>query len=372
MHDITDAAEASRTILLALNREWIRKQGDFFVESAINFTTALIWYLRKYNDGAYCTLPHVIELMQVPNEKLFSILRTEGEVCALINPFITAYEAGVMEQVEGQVAAAKIALARLSSPQLYYVLSGNDFTLDINNESAPKVLCMGNNPQKTQVYGAVLSLYLSRLIKAVNQKGGIPSSLVLDEFATVFLNGIDHLIATARSNKVATTLAIQDGSQLRKDYGREQADVILNIVGNVIAGQVMGETAKQLSERFGKILQERTSLSTNSTDTSVSTSRQLEMAIPPSTIATLSSGAFVGMVADNVDQVVPLKIFHGRILQREKEPKIYQELPVIKEVNQPMISSQYTQVKKDIELLVQREIQLLIRKPDDVDLFNKN
>jgi hypothetical protein len=38
-----------------------------------------------------------------------------------------------MEQLEGQIASAKVPIARLSSPQLYYVLSGNDLTLDINN-----------------------------------------------------------------------------------------------------------------------------------------------------------------------------------------------------------------------------------------------
>ncbi|MBO9658903.1 MAG: YWFCY domain-containing protein, partial [Chitinophagaceae bacterium] len=226
MNDITDAAEAARTILLGLNREWIKKQGDFFVESPINFLTAIIWYLRKYNDGEFCTLPHVIELMQVDYDRLFTILRTEKEIEALINPFVSAYLNDVMEQLEGQIAAAKISMARLVSPQLYYVMSGNDFTLDINNPEEPKIVCLGNNPQKQQVYGAVLSLYVSRLIKTVNKKGKLKCSLVFDEFPTIYLNNIDSLIATARSNLVATTLGIQDFSQLKKDYGKDQADVI--------------------------------------------------------------------------------------------------------------------------------------------------
>ncbi|MFL9836200.1 YWFCY domain-containing protein [Flavobacterium sp. ST-75] len=140
MTDITDAAESARTILMGLNREWIKKQGDFFVESPINFLTAVIWYLRKYRDGQFCTLPHVIELMQVDYNSLFTLLRTEKEIEVLINPFVNAYLNDVMEQLEGQIASAKIALARLSSPQLYYVLSGNDFLLDINNPDDPKNL----------------------------------------------------------------------------------------------------------------------------------------------------------------------------------------------------------------------------------------
>jgi hypothetical protein len=165
MLDLTDAVESARTILLGLNREWIKRQGDFFVESPINFLTAIIWYLRKYKNGEFCTLPHVIELMQVDYDNLFTILRTQKEIDVLINPFISAYQRDAVEQLEGQIASAKITMARISSPNLYYVLSGNEFTLDINNPKEPKIVCMGNNPQKIQIYGAVLSLVYEPLVK---------------------------------------------------------------------------------------------------------------------------------------------------------------------------------------------------------------
>lgn len=357
MEDITDASESSRTIMLGLNRDWIKKQGDFFVESPINFVTAIIWFLRKYEKGKYCTLPHVIELMQLEYKILFPLLRTEPEIDVLINPFESAYKHSAWEQLEGQIASAKIGMARLSSPQLYYVLSGNDFTLDINNPDAPKVVCMGNNPQKQQIFGAVLSLYISRVIKLVNKKGKMKSSLIFDEFPTVYFNNIDSLIATARSNKVATTLAVQDYSQLKKDYGRDQAEVIMNIVGNVISGQVVGDTAKFLSERFGKIVQERESVSINRTDTSVSRSTQLEAAIPPSKIASLSSGEFVGMVADDPEQKIALKVFHAEILNdhsalREEE-KNYQPIPAVRTVNHDEIQNCYQRIKEDIRYIIE-------------------
>jgi type IV secretory pathway TraG/TraD family ATPase VirD4 len=221
MQDITDAMESARTIMLGLNREWIKKQGDFFVESPINFITALIWFLKKYEGGKYCTLPHVIELSLVDYKDLFAVLTSEPEIEVLINPFISAWKNEAYEQLEGQIASAKISLARLSSPQLYYVLSGDDFSLDINNPKEPKVICLANNPQKSQVYGAVLSLYVNRINKLVNRKNQQKCSLIFDEFPTIYFNGIDNLIATARSNKVAVTLAVQDYSQLKKDYGRE-------------------------------------------------------------------------------------------------------------------------------------------------------
>lgn len=363
MTDITDATESARTIMLGLNMEWIKKQGDFFVESPINFVTAIIWFLKKYKDGKFCTLPHVIELMQVDYDELFPVLRTEQEIEVLINPFISAYVNKAREQLEGQVASAKIGMARLSSPQLYWVLSGNDFKLDINNPDDPKIVCMGNNPQKIQVYGAVLSLYVTRLVKLVNRKEMHKSSLVFDEFPTIYLNNIDSLVATARSNKVATTLGVQDFSQLKKDYGREQAEVIMNIVGNIISGQVVGDTAKQLSERFGKIMQERNSVSINSSDTSISKSTQLDYAVPASKIASLSSGEFVGMVADDPDNKIHLKVFHNEIqndhLRINDEMRKYKNLPVVRNISQEEIQANYNQIKEDVEHLISTEINKL-------------
>ena len=373
MLDITDAAESARTILMGLNREWIKKQGDFFVESPINFLTAIIWFLRKYQDGEFCTLPHVIELMQLDYDSLFTLLRLEKEVDVLINPFVNAYLNDVMEQLEGQIASAKVAMARLSSPQLYYVLSGTDFTLDINDPEKPKLVCMGNNPQKIQIYGAVLSLYVNRLVKLVNKKGKLKSSLIFDEFPTIYLNNMDSLIATARSNKVATCLGIQDFSQLRKDYGREQADVIMNIVGNIVSGQVTGDTAKQLSERFGKIMQDRESLSVNSQDTSISRSKQLESAVPPSAISSLSSGEFVGMVADDPDNKIELKTFHCEIINDhdalKEEQERYKQIPIIRTLDNSVVQRNYTQVKQDVQDIVQAEMERLLNDPASAHLI---
>ncbi len=367
MTDITDAVESARTILLGLNRSWIKKQGEFFIESPINFITAIIWFLRKYRGGAFCTLPHVIELAQADHDKLFSILRTEPEIDAYINPFVSAYLSGAAEQLEGQIDAAKIGMARLSSPILYYVMTGNDFTLDINNPASPKIVCLANNPQKQEVYGAVLSLYVSRMTKLVNQRGKIKSSLIFDEFPTIYFRGIDTLIATARSNKVATTIAVQDYSQLKNEYSREGAEVIMNIMGNVISGQVSGDTAKFLSEKFGRILQDKESISINASDTSVSKSKQLEQAVPTSVISSLSSGEFVGIVTDNPDEEIALKAFHGKIINDHKalvkEEATYREIPLFRQVSQSVVQRNFYQVKEDIKNLVDTEIENILNDP---------
>lgn len=367
MTDITDAVESARTIMLGLNRSWIKRQGEFFVESPINFLTSVIWFLRKFHDGEFCTLPHAIEMMQVEYDKLFTVLKTEPEIEAYLNPFVSAFKNDSMEQLQGQIDAARIGIARLSSPALYYVLSGSDFTLDINNPDSPKIVCLANNPQKQQVYGAVLSLYVSRMTKIINQRGKLKSSLIFDEFPTIYFNGIDNLIATARSNKVSTTIGVQDYSQLKNEYSREQAEVILNIMGNVISGQVSGDTAKFLSEKFGRIMQDRESISINSNDTSISKSKQLEQAIPASTIASLSSGEFVGMVADNPDQVINLKSFHCKIINDhdalKTESDAYKQIPEINKIDNAIVQRNYQQIKQEVQDIIESEMEKILNDP---------
>ncbi|WP_130855603.1 conjugal transfer protein MobC [Olivibacter jilunii] len=372
MTDITDATESARTILLGLNPEWKKKQGEFFTESAINFVTAIIWYLRRYKNGRFCTLPHVIELISLEYNSLFTLLRTERQISILVSPFLNAYLNDVMEQLEGQISSAKIALARLASPALYYVLSGNDFSLDINNPEAPKIICFGNNPQKIQTYGAVLSLYVNRLLKIVNQKRKLPTALIFDEFPTLSID-IIPTISTGRSNLISVVLGIQDESQLRRDYGKEQADVIMNTVGNIISGQVTGDSARQLSERIGKIMQDRQSLSINSGDTSISKNKQLEYAVPAARIAQLSSGHFVGMVADTPDQPIELKAFHCQIINDwdaiNAEEKAYKEIPVIRQVDHKMVQDNFDQIKRDVQYIVQSEIERMLRDPAQAHLI---
>ncbi|PUZ21609.1 Type IV secretory system Conjugative DNA transfer [Chitinophaga costaii] len=355
MTDITDASDSSRSIMMGLNREWARKNGDFFVESPINFLTGIIWFLRKYADGKYCTLPHAIEMLQASYDDLFPVLRTEDSIEALINPFVSAYVNNALAQLEGQIASAKIGLARLVSPQLYYVLTGNDFSLDLNDPVHPKIICIGNNPSKQQVYGPIISLYVTRLLKRVNRKGMTKSSLIFDEYSSIYAP-TDNVIAQARSNLCATTLGLQDYSQLKKDYGTDQAEVVMNIVGNVISGQVNGDTARQLSDRFGRIMQQRVSKNINSADISYNYSGQLDNAIPASKIATLSSGHFVGIVSDLPSQKIEQKMFHCEILNDmealKKEEASYVPIPIVKEVSEDEIELNYINVKLDVRRII--------------------
>jgi len=368
LFDITDATESARTILLGLNQQWIERQGEFFVESPINFITALIWYLRKYQDGKFCTWPHVIEMAQLPFRKLFSVLPSELEIHTYILSFVGAYKDAVFEQLQGQVDSARISLARLSSPALYYVLTGDDFTLDLNNPLFPKILALGNNPQKTGIYGAILSVYINTITRLANRKGMLPLALNMDEFTSITANTIDKTIATGRSNKIAVTIAIQDYSQLKLAYGKAYADVIVNICGNKIFGQVSGESTRLASDLFGRIMQDRESYTITSTDTNFTHSRQPDQAIPVSRIASLSSGEFVGTVSDNPDLEISLKAFCCKVQNDlealRKEEEKYVELPETRKVTKEELMEIYLQVKEDVLNMVDAELDRIMNDPN--------
>jgi hypothetical protein len=376
MTDISDAYEAAYTIMLNLNRSWIQKQGDFFVESPIILLAAIIWYLKIYEDGKYCTFPHAIELLNKKYSDVFTILTSYPDLENYLSPFMDAWQGGAQDQLQGQIASAKIPLSRMISPQLYWVMTGDDFSLDINNPKEPKILCVGNNPDRQNIYSAALGLYNSRIVKLINKKGQLKSSVIIDELPTIYFRGLDNLIATARSNKVAVCLGFQDYSQLIRDYGDKEAKVIQNTVGNVFSGQVVGETAKSLSERFGKVLQKRQSLTINRNDKSTSISTQLDSLIPASKISTLTQGMFVGAISDNFDERIEQKIFHAEIVvDNEKvaaETKAYQKIPEIlsfvnehgKDNMKQEIEANYRQIKLDIVHIIDAEIERFKSDPD--------
>lgn len=373
--DIADAYESAYVTMLNLNKTWIQKQGDFFVESPIILLAAIIWFLKLYDNGRYCTFPHAIELLNKKYSDVFTILTSYPELENYLSPFMDAWLGGAQEQLQGQIASAKIPLSRMISPQLYWVMSGDDFSLDINDPKAPKVLCIGNNPDRQNIYSAALGLYNARIVKLINQKGRLKSSIIVDEVPTIYFRGLDTLIATARSNKVAVCLGAQDFSQLVRDYGDKEAKVIQNTIGNIFSGQVVGETAKNLSERFGKVLQKRKSINMTREDTSTSISTQLDSLIPAAKISNLSQGTFVGSVSDNIGEKIMQKVFHAQIIvdnaKVAAETKAYKPIPVITDFTGPdgkdhmkeEIEKNYYQIKADVKQIIQSEMTRIENDP---------
>ena len=144
---------------------------------------------------------------------------------------------------------------------------------------------------------------------------------------------------------------------------------VMNTVGNIFSGQVVGETAKTLSERFGKVLQKRQSRSINRQDVSTSINTQMDSLIPPSKISGLTQGMFVGSVSDNFNERIEQKIFHCEIVvdaeKVRREEKAYKKIPVITDFTdgdgndrmKETVQANYRRIKEEVKQIVQEELE---------------
>jgi len=408
--DFLDAVELSKSIMLALNKSWGEKEGDFFVESPINFLAICIWALKLKSDlvnekeleeidglylllnkensleekqkidiiikqkkrelKVYCSLPHVIQLVSTPYEDLFAFLmsfKKDGSIKNVLAPFSSALENEAYDQLEGQIASVRLGLSRLTSKTIYYVMTtgteeGESISLDINNPLSPKILCIGNNPERQKVYSVCISLYMNKIIPLINKKRQLKSSLIVDELPTISFppGSLDNLIATARSNKVAVWLGIQDYQQLIRDYSEKNAKVIINTIGNIFTGMVTGDTAKSLSERFGKIKIKKDSFSVSKGIVTTSYADEMQDTIPPSDLSTLKQGMFAGQVADNFGQEIEQKFFYSNIIIDPKQRKVFDRFnyPKIFDIQKAglnrkkILNDNFQKIEKDIINLI--------------------
>ncbi len=411
MTDIIDAVESAKTLMFALNRSWAKKDGDFFPESAVNFVAIHLWVLRnielehemfKGKDKECSTFAHLIELCSLPYEELFPILKRFGDqaVHNMLAPYISAYEAGASDQLEGQIGTVRIALSRLTSPILYWVMSKDEVPFQINDPENPVLLSVGNNPQRRQVYGAAISLINFRVMQLVNKPHMNPCGLFVDELPTIYPGKgvIDDLIGTGRSNKVATILGFQDTTQMVRDLGKESADAIINTVGNLASGTVLGTTADALSKRMGKIKIKKESVSINNDSTSTSISEELVDVLPPSEIGNLTQGTLFGVVADEFGNVIDEKRFVGKVTLDKSDqtkfpiPKItsfyneelekeYEKLEDIEEIKafekkhkkeedkaiQKALQENFQSIRNDIRLLSEETQYLLRQEAEEIE-----
>ena len=368
-----DCAEIAELIMLNINKV-AREKNDFFTESSKALLDGTFWYLRTHEDGKFCTFPHAIEFLNQDYRKVIAILVSDPDVKTKISSFADAFEAGANDQLQGMIASTRIPLGKFTSRNLYWVMTGDDFNLAINDPEHPKVLCIGNNPDREMIYGTCIALYTSRMFKRINHPGRLKCGVLLDEMPTIFLPGVDKVLNTCRSNGVVFMIGGQDISQFVRDYGKKESDVLINTPGTVFIGQVSGETAKVFSNAYGKLDRVRESESIGRSNDSVSISMQEKEILPARKIETLSTGTFFGRVADTHVDKVERKLFCGEI-QRDNEAvaaekKKWVDIPVMTDFGEDYIRRAITSnpepyVKDQIkyELLTSG----ILYHPDEID-----
>jgi len=372
---LAEASETAEGLVEAM------KKGDksggsdqFFTQSAINFLSACIYFFSKHESGKYSSFPHVLSFLNHSYEDIFNTLFSEPELVSLLSPFKSAYSAKAFDQLEGQVGTLKIFISRLATKETFWVFSGDDFNLKISDPSAPGILVIANDPNTQNINSACYSLVLNRLTKLINNKGNLPSALIIDEIPTLYTHKIENLIAVARSNKVAILMGLQELPQFNQQYGKDTAATITSVVGNILAGSVRNkETLDWLERLFGKSKQVGESLSIDRNKTSTSLQEKLEALIPAGKMAALNTGEMVGLIAADAQENYTGKFETSAVNCRinldshdiQKEESSYRDLPVYYDFGDKkdeILRQNFNRINNEVETIVSA-----FRKPAQPD-----
>lgn len=376
LRTLADASENAEALVEAL------KKGDksggsdqFFTQSAVNFLAACIYFFSKYENGKYSSLPHVLAFLNLPYEEVFNTLFSEPELASLLSPFVTAWRAKAFEQLEGQVGTLKIFISRMATKETYWVFSGDDFDLKISDPDHPGVLVLANDPSTQSINSACYSVVMNCILREINSKGNIPVGIVVDESPSLYCHRVDVCVSQARSNRVSVLLGMQELPMLRQQYGKETAETITSVMGNVLSGSVRNkDTLEWLERLFGKVKQTGESISIDRNKTSLSLNEKLEPLIPAGKIASLKTGEIVGLLASEATEKFTGKYETSAVNCRinldleaiKREEKAYKELPLFydfKGKKDEVLRSNYLRITNEVQAMTRQFRKALPQQP---------
>lgn len=368
---LAEAQEMAESMVSSLQKGGSSSGGGseaFFTQSAINFLSSSIYFFATYNHGKYSDLPHILAFMNRSYQEIFETLFSNEEIGSLLSPFKTAYDNKAFDQLEGQVGTLKIFLSRLATKESFWVFSGDEVELKITDRKNPSILILASDPGTQDINSALYSSVLNRTLRLINSKHNLPGGIIADEFPTIYIHKIDNVVATARSNKVAVLLGLQEIPQLRQFYKKEVADTISAIVGNILSGSARDKnTLEWLEKLFGKIKQKSYSQSISQQGTTTSINEKMDFMIPAGKIATLKTGEMVGMIAqgeENDTLEYKTSAMHGKInldiKAIKKEEQGYVPMPVYysfvdktgKNRKEEVLMTNFRKINKEVELIV--------------------
>ena len=368
---LAEAQEMAEAMVSALQKGGASAGGgseQFFTQSAINFLSSCIYFFATYENGKFSTLPHLLAFMNKSYEEIFETLFTHEELSSLLSPFKTAYDNKAFDQLEGQVGTLKIFLSRLATKESFWVFSGDEVELKITNSENPSIMILASNPGTQDINSALYSSVLNRTLTLINNKGNLPGGIIADEFPTIYIHKIDNVVATARSNKIAVLLGLQEIPQLRQFYKKEVADTISAIVGNILSGSARDKnTLEWLEKLFGKIKQKTYSQSISQQGTTTSINEKMDNMIPAGKIAALRTGEMVGMIAqseENDTSEYKSSAISGKISldmwKIKYEEQNYVKMPTYynftdktgKNRKEEVLMTNFRRINKEVELII--------------------
>jgi len=362
---LADASETAEAIVESLQKSDGGGGADkFFTQSAVNFLASCIYFVSRHEGGKYSTFSHLLAFLNRTYEEIFQCLITFPVLESLLSPFRSALEKKAYDQLEGQIGTLKIFISRLNTEETAWVFSADDFDLRISDRKNPSLLILANSPATQNINSTCYSVVVNRLTRLINTKGNLPSAIIADEAPTLFIHKVENLISTARSNKVAVLLGLQELPQLRQLQGKDTATTMTAVIGNVLSGSVRNkETLEWLQTLFGKKKQIGEGLSIDRSKTSVSLNEKYEPLIPSGKIASLNTGELVGLIAEDVGGEFTGKYqtsnIHCKVnlnmadIKREEDN--YRDLPNFydfKGNKAKILNANFMKIRKDVENII--------------------
>ncbi|MDN3607230.1 type IV secretion system DNA-binding domain-containing protein [Kaistella yonginensis] len=373
---LAEAQEMAEAMVSSLQKGGSSGGGGseaFFTQSAINFLSSCIYFFATFENGKYSDLPHLLAFMNKSYKEIFDTLFTHEELESLLSPFKTAYDNKAFDQLEGQIGTLKIFLSRLATKESFWVFSGDEVEMKITDKENPSIMILASDPGTQDINSALYSAVLNRTLRLINSKHNLPGGIIADEFPTIYIHKIDNVVATARSNKVAVMLGLQELPQLRQFYKKEIADTISAIVGNILSGSARDKnTLDWLEKMFGKIKQKTFSQSISQQGTTTSINEKMDNMIPAGKIAALRTGEMVGIIAqgeENDTEEFKTSAVSGKInldmAKIKEEEQNYVKMPnyysfVDKKGDdrkEEVLMTNYRKINKEVELIVNEMIK---------------
>ena len=373
---LAEAQEMAEAMVSSLQKGGSSGGGGseaFFTQSAINFLSSCVYFFATHENGKYSDLPHILAFMNKSYKEIFDTLFTHEELESLLSPFKTAYDNKAFDQLEGQIGTLKIFLSRLATKESFWVFSGDEVELKITDKENPSIMILASDPGTQDINSALYSAVLNRTLRLINSKHNLPGGIIVDEFPTIYIHKIDNVVATARSNRVAVMLGLQELPQLRQFYKKEIADTISAIVGNILSGSARDKnTLDWLEKMFGKIKQKTFSQSISQQGTTTSINEKMDFMIPAGKIAALRTGEIVGIIAqgeENDTEEFKTSAINGKInldmAKIKNEEQNYVKMPIYYSFvdkkgdnrKDEVLMTNYRKINKEVELIVNEMIK---------------
>lgn len=263
--------------------------GGFFYETAESLLSSLILKFSLHHQH-FCTIPHVIAFIlsvdfalkkeEASNRGLQQdaydtflglkkFLIEDKRVRIQASSFILGLASE--KQTAGVISTLANALRKISFPESFWALSGNELSLNLNSKDNKTVLAVLNEPKDDEPLSPFLATVIHTITNQMMVRNQEPAFILLDEAPTIKLRNMARISATMASFKIVTVYCAQDISQAVIQYTRDGFKAILANLSTLFFGRANDPDTGKFYEQYfePKKIKTRSRTTGNSSSTTI-------------------------------------------------------------------------------------------------------